>query len=169
MLTRRSVLILGAAAPLAGCQFFKGQTPAQVTVDIANELTMLGNEFVAAIPPLSAAGVLSASAMATITSDVSLFDTTAKQVTTTLTANMALPTVQQLEGDFNGMVVVASGLAPPPFGTCLAVAAVLLPFIENELNALIAGTQPPSPTVPPAPASVKMRALLPVRGAPLIL
>ena len=170
-MNRRTLFKLSFALPFAasGCNVFKGQNVATVTTEIVSDLESLATEFVTALPALTSANVLSASAAATITNDVSVFNATAKQVTATLSATAALPIVQQLLQDFNGMVLIASGLAPPPFGTVLAAAAVLLPFVENSILALINNQPTPSPVAPPPPATFRMRAPAPVRGVPVII
>jgi hypothetical protein len=172
IITRRQTLALMGGTMLAGCSGTATPPIATVTADVVADLSQIATGFETALPALVATTppVLPATTLATVETDTNQVITLAKQVTAVTTASAALPTVQQIGADLNAVVGIAAGIVPPPYGTMLAAAAVLLPIIETTLQGLLGTITPPAasaklksaalPTMTPAQARAAIAAVI---------
>jgi hypothetical protein len=143
LLSRRRVLRFTGVAAFAPLLARCGTvTVTTVTADIVADLSGLVKTAQIAEPVLAAMNppVLSAATLAEVESGTAEFESILSGVSPATPATSALSVVQQAMTVFNGLVSAAGALAPPPYGTFLQIAAVLLPLAENGIEALVGAT-----------------------------
>ena len=143
---RRHLLATAALLPLAACappgQSGSAVTPSQVV----NDIGLIATGLTGALPALGLAGV-SASTVATVGKYVSQISGLASSVSTALSTSAALPVVEQIGSVLQQILTVAGPLLPPPWGTAVMAAEVLLPVIESGVGMLV-NAATPAPTAP---------------------
>jgi hypothetical protein len=137
-MNRRNFLVTGVSLiALVGC------TAAQVTAALqqaAADAQSIGNGLKAVLPQIGTLVGINPATVALIGSAVADIQTAAAGIGAAASASAALPSVQQLEGDFNSIVsaLAAVPLIPPPISTALQAASILLPPIESAVGLVVA-------------------------------
>jgi hypothetical protein len=127
---------LAASLFLAGCA---GQTSAQVTAAVASDVHTLAAALSAELPAATSVANAPAAQVSALEADVADIEKLSGQITTTMTAAAAQPTVQSIETDVNGAVAAASDIPGLPAQVTIALQAAqaLLPVIEAGVNLFV--------------------------------
>lgn len=144
---RTTVLVpVGALVACAGYQ-----SASQLVTDVS----LIASGLQGALPGLGTAGV-SASAVAQVGKYVSQLQTLAAGVSSALSPNAS--TVQQVIAVVGQIASIAGPLLPPPWGTAIAAAEVLLPVIATAAGLVTA--PPTAAAVAPAMTPEQARLVL---------
>jgi hypothetical protein len=139
----RRLFVTTAPAALAGLTLVRCSATQidaglkQAAADTATIAVSLKN----ALPVIAGTNGISSAVVARVGVAVADIQTVAAAVAAAATPAAALPSVQQLEVDFNAIVNSLAGLPlPPPISSALTAASVLLPIIELAVGMIV----PPS-------------------------
>lgn len=147
-----AVALMGAAS---GCSLFMGKSPAQGIAQVVSDLQLIAQSFTAALPSFAKIVGINSNTLSQIQNWISQIVAAAQGVASAANGSAAQPFVQQVETDLNAIVGALAGLPlPPPIGTVLAAAGVLLPVIEAAVGLVL----PPSS---PARSLAAMRPMTP--------
>jgi hypothetical protein len=161
MVSRRTVLSMAAALPIAACA---GQSASQVTQEVVSDIGLVATGLNGALPALAQVAGISASTVATVGQYVGKVQTLASGVSTALSTSSALSTVQQIGSVIGQIATVAGPLLPPPWGTAVAAAEVLLPVIEAGVGMIVNATNSTAAPGAAAPVMSPDAARLILRG-----
>jgi hypothetical protein len=147
IMNRRQVLVLGGAGVVSACQPTGGGSAVFITTEVVNDVTAAATALKNAEPLLNSIvpPPFPASTMATIDAATTKIVTLGGQVTTSTAAAAGLSVVQQIETVVESLVQVGAEVAPPPYGTALAAAAVLMPLAIAAIQTALGQVQPPAP------------------------
>lgn len=160
MVSRREVLGLIAAAPLAGCAAGTSTTANAIASQVVTDVGLIATGLAGALPGLVGAG-LSVSTVAAVGGYVNQLQSLAGSVTTALTTTSAQPVIQQILSVVEEIAAVAGPALPPPWGTAVLAAEVLLPVIASAVGiATAAGTTTAAaPAMTPAEARLVLASM----------
>lgn len=139
MVSRREMLGLIAAVPLAGCA---GSTTTANTIaqQVVSDVGLIATGLQAALPGLTTTAGVSATAVSKVSGYVTQLQSLASSVTTSLTTTSAQPVIQQIISVVGEIAAVAGPALPPPWGTAILAAEVLLPVVASAVGIAMAST-----------------------------
>lgn len=158
MVSRREVLGLLAAAPLAGCAG-STTTGSVIAGQVVTDVGLIATGLAGALPGLVGAG-LSTSTVATVGGYVNQLQSLASSVTTALTTTSAQPVIQQVLSVVEEIAAVAGPSLPPPWGLAVSAAEVLLPVLASAVGLVMTQTATAAaPAMTPAEARLVLASM----------
>lgn len=104
----------------------------------ASDANIIATGLKADLPAIATIQGVSPATVASIGALVADIQTISSTITAASSATTALPSVQQLEADFNGIASALSALPlPPQVASVLQAASVLLPLIEMSVGLVV--------------------------------
>lgn len=138
MLSRRQILGSAAVLVLSGCA---GGAPSSTLQKAISDAGLIASGLAGAVKQLVPEGI-SSNIVAKATAVVTDIQEAVAAMASADSASSAQPLVTRIETDFNALVGVFAGLPlPPPLGTAIQAAAVLLPVIETAVGLIVSGVQ----------------------------
>lgn len=153
MVSRREVLGLIASAPLAGCA--GSTTTGAIASQVVSDVGLIASGLAGALPGLTG---ISASTASTITGYVNQLTSLAGGVTTLLTATSAQPIIQQVISIVEDIAAIAGPALPPPWGTAIMAAEVLLPVLASAVGIFMPAAAA-APAMSPSQARLVLSAI----------
>jgi hypothetical protein len=142
---RRSLLAATAViVPLSGCAALNSGTLDKNLADAIAKVKLVANGLQGVLSQLAAMPSLGlpSNVLASIGNYVSLINGAATSMASVTTIAAAQPVVQKIETYLNALVTVAANFLPPPIGTIVSAASLLLPIIEGLVGLVLAPSAP---------------------------
>lgn len=152
MVSRREILGLLAVAPIAGCTASSTTTANTIAQQVVSDVGLIATGLQAALPGLTTTAGISATTVSKVGGYVSQLQSLASSVTTSLTTTSAQPVIQQVISVIGQIAAVAGPALPPPWGTAILAAEVLLPVIASAVGIAMASTSAAAPAMTPSMA-----------------
>lgn len=155
---RRQVIRATLFLPIGLVVGCNGLTAAQVSAQVASDVSLIASGLAGALPGLASLGVISAEVVAKVGQYVGQLQQLASGVSTALSQTAAAPIVQQIGAVLSQIVAVAGPLLPPPWGTAIMAAQVLWPLIAAGVG-LLTSNAPQAAAMTPDTARLTLAGL----------
>jgi hypothetical protein len=141
IITRRRLLqttaLTAPALALAACSAGSVTSTSTVAQQVIADVSTLALGVASLLPALGTLKGIPADAIAKAGTAINTITAAATQISGTITQAQALPIIQNIGANVNTLISVLTpflGLLPPPYGTVIMAAQVLLPVIEAAVG-----------------------------------